>query len=1006
MALRHSPEQLAALSRLWDEAQEVPPEDRHRWLSGLQGKDAALKAALEQMLGETAGADDGFLDVLPTLVDLDQPSEKDHRGQAEGDAVGPYRLMHELGQGGMGTVWLAERIDGLIKRPVALKLPHPWMITPSFLNRFAREREILASLTHPNIARLYDTGIAENGQPYLALEYVSGSPLIEHCDAQRMGVKPRLKVFLQVLEAVRYAHAHHVVHRDLKPSNILVSPDGQVHLLDFGIAKLLAEGDNEGTVTLTQQNAGALTPNYASPEQLAGLPVTTVSDVYSLGVLLYELLCGRRPYRLTQRSREAIEQAVLNADVAAPSTAFTQEHARLCGTVPKKLRAALRGDLDTIVLKALKKRPDERYESAEELASDIERHLDGAPVLARPDSAIYRYGRLLSRYRLEWSALAGVILSLSAGLMVAVWKADEAREQARAAQAAVSFMEEILQPDAGSAADPARARAPTMRELLDNGARRVDTELQDAPVARLRLLRSLGTMYAGMSLHKEQADMARKRVQLARSLYAPAHPEVLDGMLALAEAEVSDPTTGAQGVRTLRELDRLLHDADAGERDALRRADADRLLARALSASPDFDVDEVMTRIDGAVRILRGQADTRPLARALSDRGFIQTRMEHYAQSAQTLDEALQKASPSDASSRSLAAGIHAELCWVHRALSHADPAQLHCQQASALGLPLHNEDDHIALRRTGDMAFLMAGVSRVDEAVVLMEEHTALSLRLAQQGNFNDVVKFWSELGHLLIRDGRIEKGLETLDLPARLAPMRTLVALDAAALAERRAAGLLELGRYDDAAEALRQAQELRVGTRADPMGRNQNHIVRGRLMVVQGRGDEAAAEAAAIQLSPQAASGLLPDGLERGVLAAEAELARGRFDEALSAAAIVQAHIDRSPRPGDFGLFAQRLESVKGQALWRAGHPQRALLHLETASKLAVQFHHRNSPGLAQAQVLLASVYRELGQRPRALALLAEAKAIHASHTTLGPHHVKPLKLLEQQLAGPKR
>ena len=260
-----------------------------------------------------------------------------------GKQFGPYRVLALLGHGGMGSVWLAERVDGLFTRQVALKLVHPALKSRVMSERFAREREILASLNHPNIARLLDAGFAEDGQSYLALDYVAGTPLTTYCDEPRLSVRERLELFRQVLSAVQYAHAHLVIHRDLKPANILVTEEGQVQLLDFGIAKLLSEGEAKET-ELTQLGGRALTPDYAAPEQIAGAPITTAADVYALGVMLYELLTGERPYKLKRDSRGALEEAILEADPVAPSrTALQQAAAAARATTAKKLSSTLAG---------------------------------------------------------------------------------------------------------------------------------------------------------------------------------------------------------------------------------------------------------------------------------------------------------------------------------------------------------------------------------------------------------------------------------------------------------------------------------------------------------------------------------------------------------------------------------------------------------------------------------------------------------------------------------------
>ncbi|MBN1237478.1 MAG: protein kinase, partial [Gammaproteobacteria bacterium] len=324
----------ARLSELLDQALDLPPAQRTSWLEALDAGHDALKPRLRELLSRAASVETGFLGELPRL---DDPAAPPAVEAGEGGHVGPYRLLRELGSGGMGSVWLAERADGLINRPVALKFPRGLWIREGLRERMAREREILASLEHPGIARLYDAGLTESGDPYLALEYVEGLTLDAYCAAAQLGVRARLDLFLQVADAVAYAHSKLIVHRDLKPANILVTQSGEARLLDFGIGKLLDE-QQARDAWLTELAGRALTPDYASPEQITGEPLTVATDVYSLGVILYELLTGQRPYRPKRDSRGALEDAIVEAEPQRPSQVVTRA----------ALRKQLRGDLDAI----------------------------------------------------------------------------------------------------------------------------------------------------------------------------------------------------------------------------------------------------------------------------------------------------------------------------------------------------------------------------------------------------------------------------------------------------------------------------------------------------------------------------------------------------------------------------------------------------------------------------------------------------------------------------------
>ena len=333
-----------------------------------------------------------------------------------GKRFGPYRVMSLLGHGGMGSVWLAERADGLFTRRVALKLIHPALADWVMTERLAREREILANLNHPNIARLLDAGFGEDGQPYLALEYVNGTPLTTYCDNHHLPIRERLELFRQVLSAVQYAHAHLIVHRDLKPSNILVTPEGQVQLLDFGIAKLLTEGEAKET-QLTKLGGRALTPDYAAPEQILGAPITTVADVYALGVLLYEILTGSRPYRLRRDTRGALEEAIIQAEPTVPSRlAVSEAAAQARSSTGRRLAKTLSGDLDAITSKALKKSPADRYATADAFGEDIARFLRGEGVFAQHDSLAYQAFKFAKRHWVAMAVVSALVLTLAGGL--------------------------------------------------------------------------------------------------------------------------------------------------------------------------------------------------------------------------------------------------------------------------------------------------------------------------------------------------------------------------------------------------------------------------------------------------------------------------------------------------------------------------------------------------------------------------------------------------------------
>ena len=512
-----SPDRWRRIESLYNDALALPPGGRPAFLEA-ECSDDALREEVERMLSATDEAG-GYLEGLAGgLV----PEVQTGREQA-GDRVGPWRLVRELGRGGMGEVWLAERAEGGFEQTAALKLVRP-DLAPADARRFLAERQILARLEHPNIARLLDGGVASDGRPYLAMELVEGEPITDYADRRRLTVNERLALFGQVAEAVHAAHRQLVVHRDLKPSNVLVAetPAGpDVTLLDFGVAKLLGDGD----ATLTRTGGAPMTPAYAAPEQVAGGTVTTATDVYALGVLLYELLTGRRPYRLSGRARAAVERAVLEADPTRPSDAVTEAEegapdptatGAARRTEPGRLRRRLAGDLDRIALQALEKEPARRYASAEAFAADVRRHLDGLPVEARAGGAAYRARKFVRRHRAAVAAAAVAVLALVGGLGAALWQAAEADRQRDRAVAGIAraervggFVAELFQDTNGL---DANGDTITARQMLDRGLTRV-ARLEDDE-ARGELLLVLSGIYADLG-RSETADSAAVQAVLA-----------------------------------------------------------------------------------------------------------------------------------------------------------------------------------------------------------------------------------------------------------------------------------------------------------------------------------------------------------------------------------------------------------------------------------------------------------------------------------------------------------
>jgi eukaryotic-like serine/threonine-protein kinase len=520
--LRNDLSYLRRLNTLLDEALTLPIEEREIWLSKLSAEHADLQPTLRSMLAHASLETSEFLSE-PVHIESVAPASLT-ASEAAGQIVGPYRLIRELGKGGMGTVWLAERADGALKRTVALKLPRfAW--APGLTQRLQRERDMLAALEHPHIARLYDAGVSSEGRPYLALEYVEGQAIDDYCRERALSIPARLRLILQIAQALAHAHARLIVHRDIKPSNVLVTSDGQTHLLDFGVAKLLdtsLNADDAQGKNLTQLIGQALTPDYASPEQIRGEAITVASDVFSLGVLLYELMTNKRPFMRNYDSSAELQTAVAHDVAPLASHAANKRDAK-----------TLRGDLDTILAKALKADPGERYSSIEAFAADISRYLAGEPVQAQPDSAWYRFKKFVRRNLLAVLAVITVALSLGAGSGVAIWQARIARAEAERAEQVKKFIASIFTqavPRTGVGG------VVTAVDLLNAASQRVEKELASQPEVEAELVNLIAESFDALGESGKAEPMLRKILPKAQAALGAEHLTTVRAKILLANA--------------------------------------------------------------------------------------------------------------------------------------------------------------------------------------------------------------------------------------------------------------------------------------------------------------------------------------------------------------------------------------------------------------------------------------------------------------------------------------
>ena len=519
--LKADPEHLRKVSALLGVALSMDATDRGAWLQTLPPEQQSFVPLLTTLLAR-ASVETGRFMHSPIGLALEGLRDFETEDDQPGDTIGPYRLIRELGSGGMATVWLAERSDGVLNRQVALKLPREgW--TAGLAERMVRERDILGALEHAHIARLYDAGVTIDGRPWMAMECIDGAPIDSYCREHALDLRQRLRLFVQVTEAVAHAHARLIAHRDLKPSNILVTPEGEVRLLDFGVAKLLAT-DLPVDTGITQRMGRAMTPDYASPEQIAAKPVTVATDLYSLGVVLYELVTGQRPYRLGRQSAAALEEAILAADVPLASTRVQGDRA---------LASQLRGDIDTILVKALRKDPSQRYASAESFAADLTRHLEGEPVLARPPTRRYRAAKFAGRHRLAIGATGAVVVSVVIGLGAVLWQAQAAQAEAARAEQVKDFIASILKqatPQEGVTG------IVTTSVLLTNIAQRIERELASNPRVAAELGVIVGQGFFSLGEPRKGETTLRAAVTRAEREFGRGHPITLQGKALLVES--------------------------------------------------------------------------------------------------------------------------------------------------------------------------------------------------------------------------------------------------------------------------------------------------------------------------------------------------------------------------------------------------------------------------------------------------------------------------------------
>lgn len=985
--------QWPALNRLLDEALELVPAERSAWLEALAGGDAALRPTLARLLQLHGEIETG--DFLRQRPPLPEP------GPQSGETVGPYRLQRRLGRGGMGTVWLAERADGGLKRPVALKLP---LLTwdEGVAARMARERDILAALDHPHIARLHDAGFDTLGRPWLALEFVEGHPIDRHARERGLDVRARVQLLLQAAQAVAYAHGRQVVHRDLKPSNMLVGADGHLRLLDFGIARLLQGGVAD--TALTRVGDRALTIAYASPEQVRGDAAGPASDVWSLGVVAYELLAGVRPYRLERGSAAELEEAITGADIEAPSR-------RAADAATAR---ALAGNLDAIVLRALRRDPATRTPSAAALAADLQRHLAGEPVQARPEGWHERGLRWLRRRRVAFGVAVGVaaalviavglgpaalaFAALAAGLVLASVQARQARRQAAQAEAQTRRADAVQQllfsmlESAGIGAGSAEERRQlTIAAWLEHAAQQLraqplaDAALHESMLQLVsRLQHGLGACDAAAALREEwvrrlaargaaPADRARACRAWGESLAGGERNEAAcaafeQGLALLATGPAAVPA-GAPA------------DGPVALEAALLRGQLGLLRLRQgrLDMAAEL-LEPVLEQLPGG-----SEADRADLLGAVA---ALRTQQGRFEEAASSYRQAIAADIAAGDTLRPAAIDRRLELAQLFAAQGHYGSALATCEAALEAVEAAGGADHPATVQLREDRGRMLSIVGRTAEA--------ALQLQLAAAAVARSPAAFPALAGprlqlrqaEMLIDEGRIAAA--GAPLLAAVERMRGAPVLEACHTLLLHARWFTETGRFDEALRCLDEAHTRRVA------GFGEQHaytlsVVNRMVVVHSAAGNWPAAQVLIDRILA------VPIGDGQPVFGTPQDLAasnrvqllieQGRFAEALapaqdSLARLLAPAARQAAAPTEISLRLRRARALLGCA-----QLDEAREHLQAIDGLAQPlFEH--APQRATIDAAWAEAQLAAGDVTGARARLAQARGHLAAQPEIGP------------------
>ncbi|MEO8461306.1 MAG: serine/threonine-protein kinase, partial [Dokdonella sp.] len=809
-------ERWVRVGQLFEATLPLTAEQRAALLLRECADDPALSTEVETLLQASDNSGD-FLGRRPEAVQRTADRSIEESALTPGAVVDVWRVVRLIGRGGMSEVYEVERADDHYQQRAALKLLR--ISAPGSLERFRAEREILARLDHPGIAHLLDGGMTEQEQPYAVMEYVDGESLVAWCAANASPFARRLDVVLQICDAVAHAHRNLVVHRDLKPSNILVDREGRVHLLDFGIAKLLDPGNWSGGIE-TLANQRPLTPDYCAPEQLAGEPVTTATDVHAIGVLLFELMCGERPWQLQDQPVQRALRTLL--DTPAPRASIVAETSA-AAPVPAKL---LRGDLDAIIAVCLRREPQHRYATVNALKLDIERHLASEPIAARAGQRSYAIGRFLHRNRWAVAGVAVLLAALALGFAGTLWQAQRAQQQADRATAVQNFLIDIFRANSSDQPDPVKARQTSARDLLDIGASKISSALGDTPQTKLTLLDVLARLYDNLALLDQATGMRQQAVAIERRLHGADSVELADALTLLGIA-----MHGARNARNEREA--VLIEANA---ILDRRRDFDSpARARLLQAEAEFFQISDMPRALGYARRSVALHAQWPESKELGEAWYMQGLIESYSgqlhDAAASLDKAI-------AITERTGSERDPQLIYMNyqraETLSNAREfvaAEQSARRALALSLAISGAESVDVARAQMQLASLEFNTGRCQEALALMAEAKQLILRIRGLDDSFHTPAIFFLAGKMEAQAGILDQGLSDMTTALAIVDRHNPGTLFTATIRESLALALLEMGRGEEAVVRLDEARRTRtgIGQESDNSGFNINLALR---------------------------------------------------------------------------------------------------------------------------------------------------------------------------------